>query len=120
VHRLPVARRGIIHLWNGSSYSYVKAINNHGQIVGSSMITSSGYQHAFLWEHGDIFDLNDLYDGTGWLLSRANDINDAGQITGQGIFNGLDHGFLLTPVDKKTTRLDRIFTCLIEKVNQEE
>lgn len=33
----------------------------------------------------------------GWILSNANAINDAGQITGDGSINGQAHVFLLTP-----------------------
>ena len=44
-------------------------------------------------------DLNTLIDPlSGWVLSDAADINDAGQITGQGLIGGQYHAYLLTPV----------------------
>jgi probable HAF family extracellular repeat protein len=100
----------IAHVWNGAPggtslgglggiVSYAYAVNNSGQIVGWSSTPAGGYDHAVLWENGEILDLNDLHDGTGWLLRQARGINDAGQIAGKGIFNGKDHGFLLTPVE---------------------
>jgi probable HAF family extracellular repeat protein len=47
-----------------------------------------------------MFDLNDLIPaGSGFTLISANGINDAGQITGNGITAaGATHAFLLTPV----------------------
>jgi hypothetical protein len=44
-------------------------------------------------------DLNTLIDPhTDWELLDAHDINDAGQITGQGRINEEYHAFLLTPI----------------------
>src|SRR4051794_3796764 len=48
--------------------------------------------------HG-INDLNTRLDPlSGWILSDAADINEAGQITGQGLINGQYHAYLLTPI----------------------
>jgi probable HAF family extracellular repeat protein len=42
--------------------------------------------------------LNDLIPAdSGWVLSEAHGINDAGQIVGVGTVGGLFHAFLLTP-----------------------
>ena len=35
--------------------------------------------------------------GSGWSLSRAQDINDRGEIVGRGIHNGAQRAFLLSP-----------------------
>ena len=44
-------------------------------------------------------DLNTLIDPlSGWELLDAADINDAGQITGQGLIGGQYHAYLLTPI----------------------
>ena len=44
-------------------------------------------------------DLNTLIDPlSGWELLDAADINDAGQITGQGLIGGEYHAYLLTPI----------------------
>ena len=57
-------------------------------------------EHAVRWAADtSVIDLNDVVqDATGWVLERANGINDAGLIIGDGTFNGVAHGFLLTPV----------------------
>ncbi len=76
----------------GGGYSTANAINNAGQVVGVSDA------RAFLWEQGAMMDLNTLLPpGSAWTLTRADGINDAGQIVGQGWINGQRHAFLLTP-----------------------
>src|SRR5258708_3511743 len=46
-----------------------------------------------------MLDLNSHLDGsgTGWTLSAASGINDAGQIVGYGTHDGVIRAFLLTP-----------------------
>ena len=72
--------------------NYATAINNRGQIVGSTLDTN-GSMHAFLYSNGRMTDLNELVnltaiDGpTGFVaLAIANGINDKGQIVGDGPF----------------------------------
>src|SRR5207245_7976522 len=61
----------------GGSFSAASGINGLGQVVGQSS-TSSGFQHAFLWENGTMADLGTL----GGTFSEARSINDAGGIVG--------------------------------------
>ena len=92
--------------------SMALSINNSGSIVGfsSALVPQLGLQlvaliypasssyHAFIYTNGSMFDLNRLLlNGSGWQLSFATAINDAGQIAGTGIFGGQQHAFLLTP-----------------------
>ena len=92
-------------LWDGENFidihdakvgsgSIANAINNQGQIVGVSRS-----KDALYWENGEAYALDDLLDGSGdgWDLVGAMDINDAGQITGYGLYNGSTRAFLLTP-----------------------
>jgi probable HAF family extracellular repeat protein len=81
----------------GGSYSYGSGINESGHVVGYSELGSGG-NHAFLYSGGLMMDLNDLLNpGSGWILTEAHAINDAGQITGKGLYNGQIRAFLLTP-----------------------
>ena len=84
------------------SYSAAYAINDAGQIVGAASpdIPINGKMVAFLTQGQQSWDLNTLIaPGSGFLLTSATDINDAGQIVG-GAFDaqdGLPHFYLLTP-----------------------
>jgi len=81
-------------LGGGSSYAY--GINGGGEIVGYSWL-ANGDQHAFLYYGGTMLDLNSLIPGnSGWELLQAFGINDSGQITGEGLYNGQLSAFLLT------------------------
>jgi probable HAF family extracellular repeat protein len=84
----------------GDLFSEAFAINSHGQVVGVSFGGANG-SHAFLFENGVLKDLNDLV-GPGFpdILRSAQDINDAGQITGR-VFqtsSGKTLTFVATPV----------------------
>jgi probable HAF family extracellular repeat protein len=85
----------------GGSISYATGINNLGQVVGSSSLIT-GFKppvYAFLYSDGKMANLNSLLcPNSGWTLSAAVSINDAGQIVGDGTLNGQAHAFLLTPV----------------------
>jgi len=85
---------------NGAKSS-ADAINSSGQIVGYSQTLANGAvsNHAFVYSDGTMLDLNNLLeDAPGWTLISASGINDAGQIIGLGTYNGVTHGYLLTPV----------------------
>lgn len=91
---------------SGSTYSYGHGINAAGQVVGMDSLHYSGgaYFRAFLYSNGTMTDLNTLIDpATGWALTTAFDINDAGQIVGYGDIAGERHAFLLTPVPEPET-----------------
>lgn len=82
----------------GGTQSYAYGINNSGQIVGSSE-SADLTLHAFLYTNGVMQDLNKLIPAhSGFHLSEARDINDAGQIVGVGIVDGQRRAFLLTPL----------------------
>jgi probable HAF family extracellular repeat protein len=78
----------------GSSYAY--GINASGEIVGYSYL-ADGDQHAFLYDNGSMLDLNSLLPAnSGWVLEEAFGINNAGQITGMGLYDGQETAFLMT------------------------
>jgi probable HAF family extracellular repeat protein len=79
----------------GDVISQALAINGRGQVVGLSC-GGSGCS-AFLWEGGVMTDLNDLgTSGSAAHLVFANDINDAGAITGQAIDPDTDDAVAFT------------------------
>jgi probable HAF family extracellular repeat protein len=61
----------------GGDSSRASAINNRGQVVGTSS-TASGLEHAFLWQDGEMTDLGTLGGG----FSHAVAVNDRGQVVG--------------------------------------
>jgi len=79
-----------------NTWSTAIAINDVGQVVGWSNFV------AFIWTQADgIQDLNTLIPAnSGWTLGMATAINNRGQITGEGYYNGAQHAFLLTPVSE--------------------
>lgn len=83
-------------LGGGSSFAY--GINDSDSVVGYSWLPD-GTDHAFVWIDGTMFDLNSLIPSdSGWVLSQAFGINDAGQIVGTGIFDGQSEAFRLDPI----------------------
>jgi probable HAF family extracellular repeat protein len=85
-------------LTNGStdtSEGFAIALN--GQVVGYS--TESGnccFAIIYTKAHG-MQDLNTLNMTRGWSLQYAYGVNFAGQVVGEGTFNGATRAFLLTP-----------------------
>jgi probable HAF family extracellular repeat protein len=82
-------------------YSYAQGINNNGEVVGSSDLST------FVYRDGVMIDLNDAIekDASGrWpFIYDVRAINDRGQIAGTAWFMGADgvvraHACLLTPV----------------------
>jgi probable HAF family extracellular repeat protein len=85
----------------GVSWAY--AVNASGQAVGSAGVTGAD-DHACLFNNGAVLDLNTVIDtSSGWALEEAHDINDQGCIVGEGMINGVQHAFLLTPVPEPST-----------------
>ena len=73
----------------GGTYAFAQCANNQGQVIGQSNLTGdpgcdgsatdgSCFQHAFLWDHETLTDLEAL----GGSSSVANWINNAGDIVG--------------------------------------
>ena len=85
----------------GDVTTFGEGINSAGQIVGRSLGVLGST--AIFYEVGrGMIDLNSLVTGTGWVLGDAAGINDSGQITGWGTFNGRKHAFVLTDASLAT------------------
>ena len=83
---------------SGAKVTVAHAVNNGGQIVGWSGGVGAPLQRATTWINRRLIDLNSrIPRGSGWVLWRALDINEEGQIVGEGRFNGQSRAFLLTP-----------------------
>jgi len=100
------------YLWHCGQWQPVEglgaahSLNNLGQVVGwvgmepktAPGPNKRGQVHAAFWEAGNVIDLNNaLPEDSGWVLHRAIDINDLGQIVGNGIFDNNFRAFILTP-----------------------
>jgi len=77
----------------GGQHTDVAAINNNGQVVGVSDTNQTcpwgTVQHAFRWQNGTMTDIGVL---PGDVHSRATNINDRGQITGESMQGGHNQG----------------------------
>jgi len=101
---------------SGNSCSAADAINSNGQVVGGSGFNDSAFfpactdavEHAVLWEHGQILDLNSLASApSGLTLNEATFINDRGEISGFGtLANGDTHAFVLLPCDENHSNVE--------------
>ncbi|HTY87249.1 MAG TPA: PEP-CTERM sorting domain-containing protein [Candidatus Acidoferrum sp.] len=80
------------------------AINNSGQIVGEAYNNGTDTYHAFIYENGQMLDLNNLIPaGSGLTLTDAEGINDQGQIVANGNYGGQNQAFLLSPIPEPAT-----------------
>lgn len=69
-------------------FGSVSGINDRGQVAGLQT----------LWQNGVATPISDLLPpGSGWTINTITDINDNGQILGNGIYDGQIRGFILTP-----------------------
>lgn len=87
-----IATKGHVDLTNlaGGAGKLGVALNNSGEVVGND----------FLYDGSTIHKLTDLLTSSaGWSGLNATDINDEGQIVGQGTIDGELHAFLMTPDD---------------------
>ena len=86
----------------GETFSESKSINNWDEIVGTWGI-DAGYDSqggGFLYRKGQREEISALLPpGSGWIILTADYINDAGQIVGVGLHNGVRKFYLLTPAN---------------------
>lgn len=82
----------------GGSMSAAYGVNDREQIVGWSSTGQGLAPHAFLWQQGELRNLNDLVSAAAWVLTEATGINNRGQIVGTGWYQGERHAFRLDPL----------------------
>jgi probable HAF family extracellular repeat protein len=88
----------------GGSSSLPFALNDSGQVVGQSARSGMQILHAFLWEQGQMYDLNPLANDS---TSAAQAVNAAGQVAGFRTTGGaagfsIFHWTPLTPPPART------------------
>ncbi len=79
---------------NGTAEAW--GVNERGQVVGHSC-PPSGSCKAFLWENGEMKNLNDFKGPYAHHLENAMDINNLGQVTGRAITSSGREAFLAIP-----------------------
>jgi 6-phosphogluconolactonase len=84
-----------LHGLGGGTSSLPSGINLSGDVVGTSSVASGGADHAFIYHHGKLIDLNDLVSPSLTLLTGAAGINDKGQIVANGLNGAV---YVLTPI----------------------
>ncbi len=93
------AANGLEFLQDNGGTSNATGINSSGLIVGQAAPAGGGSSFAAIWQGGSLINLNTLLPASsGWVLQGASAVNDAGQITGFGTYNGQTMAFLLNPV----------------------
>lgn len=93
------SEKGTSWMWeNGAKHELwkdglAKAINNYGVVVGKKS------NNAVIWENGRLQNLFELVENPeGWeSLTVGWDINDYGEIVGEGIWKGKHMAFILVP-----------------------
>jgi len=83
----------------GGTNSYASDINQSGSVVGYADLAGSAGTSAFLYQNGNLYDLNTRVLNLGaWRLLEAVSINDSGWIVGRGMYGGEERAYLLTPI----------------------
>jgi len=66
-----------------------RGINGLGQVVGYYRLADNTTLHGFIYTEGSMLDLNDMVPAnSGWVLSEARDVNDAGSPATEPILPG--------------------------------
>jgi len=74
------------------------SINDQRQIVGTLAPEERGRPRGFLWENGEVRDINTLIQDDTYRIEIAYRINNRGQILCSGFGQGHMHALLLNPV----------------------
>lgn len=101
----------------GSPCSYANGIDALGQVLGAvQQCPNRGPRVAFLWEDGEMVDLNSLIlPGSDLFLIGATNGNDHGEIAVEGMLpNGEMHAALLIPCDENHTDVEGCDHTLVD------
>ncbi len=83
----------------GGSVSSAYGVNDQGSVVGYSLTDGNRAAHGFLDANGIMFDLNDLLPiASGWTITGAYAINNAGDILGTASYDNDAYAVELDPL----------------------
>jgi probable HAF family extracellular repeat protein len=74
------------------------AINHQRQIVGTVTPAERGRPRGFVWENGELRELDNLIPANIWHIEIAYRVNNRGQLLCSGYGNGNLHALLLNPL----------------------
>jgi len=122
VHATLWANGKIVDLGATSDFpcSYANGINNLGQVLGALQICpDQAPRQAFLWERGDLVNLNTLIPlGSEIVLGSADSANDRGEIVALGtLLNGDLRAVLLIPCDENHPNVAGCDYSLVEALS---
>ncbi|MCF6324411.1 MAG: hypothetical protein L3J89_08825 [Gammaproteobacteria bacterium] len=103
----------------GGNQSVARSVNNAGTIVGWAS-TSDGAKHAFVYENGTMYDLNDYASGdSGLVIVDAYSINEVGQILvrASNPSGSQNQYWLLTDPDAESFALPEPRPAVVEAVS---
>ena len=105
---------GMRSLGSLGTASVAYSVNDSGLVVGD-FTSTAGQSRAFVYAGGTTQDLNALILPTsGWVLTDARGVNDAGQIVGTGTYDGETLAYELTPSPEPTSlALVGLSSCLV-------
>jgi probable HAF family extracellular repeat protein len=100
--------------------SYANGINSRGQVLGAlQQCPNSAPREAFLWENGDLVNLNTLIpQGSEIVLGGANNANERGEIVALGsLHNGDLRAILLIPCDANHPNVEGCDYSLVDSAD---
>jgi hypothetical protein len=88
----------LYHAGNGTVTELTFSQNNSSMIAAALNNSDQAVGNGFLYSNGSVVSLQSLLPPlNGWTNLNATGINGAGQIVGQGMINGQEEAFLMTP-----------------------
>lgn len=91
--------KNVLFTDNDNQFLRSAILNDKNCVVGNIGNFDGASDALCLFLAGRRYDLNTLIPkNSGWELSDVYDLNNSGQIVGQGMLNGKQHFFLLTPL----------------------
>jgi len=105
-HNDPAHTAFELPLLPGDNYGSAQLINNEGTIIGSSAYGEPGTwnvtpSRTVIWIDGQVYEFQSLLDASaaGWIVGAPISLNNKGQMTTTGSYNGVNHALILNPIN---------------------